>query len=55
MQERVHRLVGDEPDIATAPPSPPEGPRAHKLFPAKGSHAVTAMATGSNLGAIDEH
>ena len=57
VQERVHRLVGDDPDIATAPAIAPRRAAArHKLFPAKGSHTVTAVAAAdANLGAINEH
>jgi len=57
VQERVHRLVGDNPDVATAPAVAPEGPpRGTNFFAAKSSHAVTAVATAhANLGAINEH
>ncbi len=57
VQERVHRLVGDNPDVATAPAVAPRRTAARdKFFAAKSSHAVTAVATAdANLGAINEH
>jgi hypothetical protein len=57
VQERVQRLFGDNPDVATAPAVTPRRATArHKLFATKCSHAVTAVtSTYTNLYAINEH
>src|ERR1041385_7444965 len=57
MQQRVHRLISDDPDIpATTAVAARRTAARNKLFAAKGSHAVTAVAASNlNFRSIDEH
>src|ERR1051325_9602619 len=57
MQQRVHGLICDDPDItATTAVAARWTTARNKLFAAKGSHAVTAVAPSNlNFRSIDEH
>ena len=57
MQQGVHRLISNDPDITTAAAvAARRTATRYKFFPSKGSHAVTAVAASNlNFGTIDEH
>ena len=57
MQQGIHRLISDDPDItaATAVAARRTATR-NKLLASKSSHAITAVAASNlNFGTIDEH
>src|ERR1041384_2652831 len=57
MQQRVHRLISDDPDITAATAIAARRTAAgHKFFTSKRRHAVTAVAAPNlNFCSIDEH
>src|SRR5438874_9629543 len=57
MQQGIHRLISDDPDITAATAVAARRTTArNKLLTSKRRHAVTAMAASNlNFGTIDEH
>ena len=57
MQQGVHRLISNDPDIAAATAVAARRTTArNKLLAAKSRHAVAAVAASNlNFGTIDEH